>query len=112
MLTNYASPTRFSNAKKKINNKSVYFPSEQRRKYHCHDGADLITITPHYIHIVLMRRERPVGSFGLFGLTQLTATGRSLFDIKDVARLDFSTDLASSIEIFTFHHFFYWFVDS
>ena len=58
MLTNYASPTRFSNAKKKINNKSVYFPSEQRRKYHCHDGADLITITPHYIHIVLMRTQR------------------------------------------------------
>ena len=61
-VTNYASPTRFSNAKKKINNKSAYFQSAQCRKYHCHDGPDLITITPHYIHIVLMRRQRgPVG---------------------------------------------------
>lgn len=87
MLTNYASPTRFSNAKKKINNKSVYFPSEQRRKYHCHDGADLITITPHYIHIVLMRRERPLGLLVTEQTNKQTTTGTSLFCliIKDVA---------------------------
>ena len=30
------------------------------REYHYwHDGPDLITITPHYIHIVLMRKQRP-----------------------------------------------------